>query len=114
MERLLDNIHTLAVGVERSTKRRRRLRREHLVLGGTILAGVSTIAATVFPQARPVAAALNTLSATNLIPKEEAGLCNRLQAVSQRIACAPEAERPGLLGQQQLLLEMIEDEERKR
>lgn len=118
MERLLDSIHLLAVGVERSTRRRRRfrIRREHIIAGASVLAGVSTVAATVFPQARPVAAAVNLLnsSAPNLIPKEEAGLCSRLQVVSQQIANAPEAERPGLLGQQQLLLEMIEDEERKR
>jgi hypothetical protein len=118
MERLLDNIHLLAVGVEQATKRRRRfrVRREHLVMGGNILAGLSTVAATVFPQARPVAVAISALNtaAPNLIPKEEAGLCSRLQAVSHQIATAPEAERPGLLGQQQLLLEMIENEEKKR
>jgi hypothetical protein len=118
MERLLDSIHLLAVGVERSTRRRRRfrVRREHIIAGVNVLAGVSTAAATVFPQARPVAMAMSALNATapNLIPKEEAGLCNRLQAVSHRIAEASDAERPGLLGQQQLLLEMIEDQERKR
>ena len=118
MERLLDSIHLLAVGVERSTRRRRRfkVRREHLVMGGHVLTGLSTVAAAVFPQARPVAMALSALNATapSIIPKEEAGLCSRLQAVSHQIAEAPEVERPGLLGQQQLLLEMIENEEKKR
>ncbi len=118
MERLLDSIHLLAVGVERSTRRRRRfrIRREHLVMGGNILTGLSQVAATVFPQARPVAMAVSALNATtpNLIPREEAGLCSRLQVVSQQIATASETERPGLLGQQQLLLEMIETEEKKR
>lgn len=117
LEALLDNLHSLAVGVERATKRRRRLRREHVVGVVNALSAITSAVATVVPQARPFAAGTAILqqAAPNILPPEEQSMCARLQAIHTQLSHAKsDEERIRLAAQAQLLLDMVEDTERRR
>lgn len=116
-EALLDNIHSLAVGVERATKRRRRVRREHLIGALHALSAVTGAVSSFVPQARPFAAGAAILqqAAPNILPPEEQSMCTRLQSIHAQLGQAQsDEERVRLTAQAQLLLDMVEDKERQR
>jgi hypothetical protein len=66
---ILDNVHTLAREVERSTRRKKRLRREHIIGAFQLARVVASGIAAVVPQAVPVAVVLNGLNEA-IEPKE--------------------------------------------
>jgi len=59
---VLDNIHTLAKEVERATRRKKRIRREHIVGAFHVARVLASGIAAVVPQAVPVAVVLNGLN----------------------------------------------------
>jgi hypothetical protein len=61
---VLDNIHCLARQVERSTRRKKRLRREHIVGAFHVARVLANGIAAVAPKAIPVAVVLNGLNET--------------------------------------------------
>lgn len=63
IHRFLDNINTLAKEVERSTRRKKRLQREHLVGAFHFARIVANGVARAVPQALPIATILNGLNA---------------------------------------------------
>lgn len=62
VHRVLDSVHTLASEVERSTRRKKRLRREHLVGAFHAARIVASGLAAVVPKVAPVAILLNGLN----------------------------------------------------
>lgn len=58
---VLDNIHTIAQGVERSTRRKKHIRREHIIGAFTAARVIANGIAAVVPKAVPVAVILNSL-----------------------------------------------------
>lgn len=127
-DQVLDSINTIAVGVNRATRRRRKWRREHVVIacqvGSAILSAVSTFV----PAVRPFAATLNGLQTA--IPAEaspplqqqqtrdsDQRLMARLQMVHRQLQQVPSDNgftKAKLEGQQELLLDLFEDKEHDR
>ena len=66
---ILDNVHALAKEVERSTRRKKRIRREHILGAFRLARVVANGVATVVPKTMPVAVVLNSLDA--VVSKEE-------------------------------------------
>lgn len=66
---VLDRIHCLAREVERSTRRKKRLRREHLIGAFHVARILANGIAAVVPKAIPVAVVLNGLNEA-AVPKE--------------------------------------------
>jgi hypothetical protein len=62
ISRVLDDVHTLARNVERATRRKKRIRREHLIGAFHLARVLAGAAATMTPKAVPVAVILNTLN----------------------------------------------------
>ena len=67
---VLDNIHALAKEVEKSTRRKKRIRREHVIGAFRLARAVANGVATVVPKAIPVAVVLNGLNETIPSKKE--------------------------------------------
>jgi len=126
-DQVLDSINTVAAGVTRATRRRRRWRREHAVVacqvGSAILSAVSTFV----PAVRPFAATLNGLQAAipaeapppqqQIVRDSDQRLMTRLQMVHRQLQqVQPENgfTKAKLEGQQELLLDLFEDKERSR
>ena len=59
---VLDSIHTLAKEVERSTRRKKHIRREHLVGAFHVARIITNGVAAALPKAIPVAVVLNGLN----------------------------------------------------
>jgi len=59
---VLDNIHALAKEVEISTRRKKRIRREHIIGAFRFARAVANGVAAVVPKAMPVAVVLNGLN----------------------------------------------------
>jgi len=122
LDLMLDNLNTLAVGVSRATKRRRKWRREHIVMACQVGSAVLSAVSTFVPAIRPIAATLSGLQ--NAIPAAEPQpldaeqrLMTRLQMVHQQLQnVAPEngMTKAKLEGQQELLLDLFEDRERTK
>ena len=64
VSQFLDNINVIARHVERSTRRKKRIQREHLVGAFHVVRVLANGLATVVPKALPVAALLNGLHQT--------------------------------------------------
>ena len=60
---VLDDIHSLACGVERATRRKKRLRREHLIGAFQVARVIANGVAAAVPKAIPIAVVLNGLNA---------------------------------------------------
>jgi hypothetical protein len=59
---VLDDIHTLASGVERATRRKKRIRREHILGAFQVARVIANGVAAAVPKAIPVAVVLNGLN----------------------------------------------------
>lgn len=70
---VLDNVNTIAKEVERSTRRKRRIRREHIVGAFKAARAIANGIAAVVPKAVPVAIVLNGLdqAVTEKKPKKK-------------------------------------------
>jgi hypothetical protein len=68
ISRFLDSINTCAREVERSTRRKKRLRREHLMGAFHVARVIANGIAAVVPKAVPVAVVLNGLNETVMVP----------------------------------------------
>lgn len=73
ISKVLDNINTLAKEVERSTRRKKRIQREHIVGAFHLARVLANGVAAVVPKAVPVAVVLNGLNeaVTSSAPKKE-------------------------------------------
>lgn len=67
---ILDNVHALAKEVERSTRRKKRIQREHIIGAFRFARAIANGVAAVIPKAIPVAVILNGFSETVVSPKE--------------------------------------------
>jgi hypothetical protein len=67
---ILDDIHTLAKEVERSTRRKKRIRREHIIGAFKFARVVANGVAAAVPKAMPIAVVLNGLNEA-VVPKDE-------------------------------------------
>jgi hypothetical protein len=63
VEKVLDDVHLLAKMVEKSTRRKKRIRREHLVGAFHVVRVIINGVAAALPKAIPVAVVLNGLNA---------------------------------------------------
>lgn len=68
--KILDNIHTLAREVEKSTRRKKCIQREHLLGAFHVARILANGIAAVVPKAIPVAVVLNSLNEVVMSPKE--------------------------------------------
>lgn len=121
LDRTLDTLHAVTSSIAKATRRRRRIRREDIV---AIMHGVSTAVmflATIIPQARPVADAMNALRTnpsvvtddllTSRISPFERKLLMRLQALQIQLITATGEQQVHLNAQRELLLDLVSDQE---
>lgn len=59
---VLDNVHTLAKEVEKSTRRKKKLQREHLIGAFHVARILASGLAAVLPKAVPISVVLNSLN----------------------------------------------------
>lgn len=113
----LDAVHGIASTMARATRRRRKIRREHIVAAVNVGASVVSALASVLPQARPVAGVLGALQQTAplaLLPKEEAHLLAKVQTIEAELAHATGERKTRLEAQRDLVLKLIEEQEQRR
>lgn len=125
LDQALDVLHAFSSSLARATKKRRRIRREHIVTAVNAVSAVASAVSLAVPQARPAAAALNVLqkAAPSMmheeqpqlhIPRPELDLLARLQSLESQIPATTGEHRVRLEAQRDMLLKLVEDQEHYR
>lgn len=122
LDKALDVLHAFSSSLATATRRRRRIRRRHIISAVNAVSALTSAVSVAVPQARPAAAALGALSRTaphvvppekegepeRVIPTPELDLLTRLQAVEAQIPHAAGQHLTRLEAQRDLLLKLIE------
>lgn len=118
LDKALDALHEISGAVAKATRRRRRIRREHIETAVNVASVVTSAVATAVPQARPVAGVLGALQSVAprraTVPREEITLLTRVQAVEGRLQTATGEQKTRLEAQRDMLLSLIQEQEQQR
>jgi len=123
LDQALDVLHAFSSSVAKATRRRRRIRREHIETAVNAVSALASAVAVVVPQARPAAMAMGSLqkAAPSIIrereqpqlhiPRPELDLLARLQSLEAQIPTTTGEHRLRLEAQRDMLLKLVEDHE---
>lgn len=130
LDKALDVLHAFSSSLEKATRRRRRIRREHIVTAVNAVSAITSAVSTVVPQARPAAVALGALqkAAPHVVPRDsvheeqpqlhiprpELDLLARLQSIEAQIPTTTGEHRTRLEAQRDMLLKLVEGHEQHR
>lgn len=124
LDKALDVLHAFSSSLANATKKRRRIRREHIVTAVNAVSAITSAVSVAVPQARPAASALNALSRSApsvvqeqpqlYVPRPEQDLLARLQTLEAQIPNTAGEHRTRLEAQRDLLLKLVEDQEHAR
>ncbi|MGD9209292.1 MAG: hypothetical protein PVI90_00880 [Desulfobacteraceae bacterium] len=114
---ILDALHTTSSEVAAITKRRRRIRRQHVIAFINIASTFVGALVTTFPQAGIIAKILNILQGIDYIPKATqesiaapmAQVLVKLQAVDTLLSTATGEQRVRLEAQRDVLIKLVSD-----
>jgi len=124
LDQALDVLHAFSSSMARATRKRRRIRREHIVTAVNAISAITSAVSVAVPQARSAASVLSALRQTTPsvvqeqpqlhIPRAELNLLARLQTLESQIPNAAGEHRTRLEAQRDMLLKLVEDQEQLR